>query len=130
MKYILDTNIVARLLDGDERVLEYLNNIEPSDVGIPILVLAELLFGAEKSARREQNHLRVRKLTEMFPIVSLGPAVARRYAVVRTEVESKGRPRLRPHDRLFGARARSDPGHPRRSVKGRHHRRFARPGLA
>jgi len=59
VKYVLDTNIVARLLDADERVLSHLTDVEPSDVGIPILVVAELQFGAEKSARREQNHDRV-----------------------------------------------------------------------
>jgi predicted nucleic acid-binding protein len=48
VKYVLDTNIVTRLLKGDERVLGHLADVEPSDVGIPLLVLAELLFGAEK----------------------------------------------------------------------------------
>jgi hypothetical protein len=38
VKYVLDTNIVARLLDGDERVLGHLADVEPSDVGIPLLV--------------------------------------------------------------------------------------------
>ena len=54
MKYVLDTNIVTRLLKGDERVLGHLTDVEPRDVGIPLLVLAELLFGAEKSVRKEQ----------------------------------------------------------------------------
>ncbi len=54
MKYVRDTNIVTRLLKGDERVLGHLADVESSDVGIP-LVLSELLFGAEKSVRKEQN---------------------------------------------------------------------------
>jgi tRNA(fMet)-specific endonuclease VapC len=93
VKYVLDTNIVARLLDGDERVLGHLADVEPSDVGIPLLVLAELLYGAEKSARREQNPTRVQRLTETFPMLPLGFAVVRRYAVVRAEVEKLGRPK-------------------------------------
>ncbi|HKO50668.1 MAG TPA: PIN domain-containing protein [Polyangiaceae bacterium] len=59
MKYVLDTNIVTRLLKGDERVLSHLADVEPSDVGIPVLVLAELLFGAEKPVRKEQNGARI-----------------------------------------------------------------------
>jgi hypothetical protein len=47
VKYVLDTNVVSRVLDGDERVLGALSAAEPQDVGIPLLVLAELLFGAE-----------------------------------------------------------------------------------
>ncbi len=93
MKYVLDTNIVARLLDGDEHVLSHLADVEPSDVGIPLLVLAELLFGAEKSARRESNLARAHALTETFPMLSVGLAVVRRYAVVRAEIELIGRPK-------------------------------------
>jgi tRNA(fMet)-specific endonuclease VapC len=92
VKYVLDTNIVARLLDGDERVLSHLAHVEPSDVGIPLLVF-ELLFGAEKSARREQNRARIQRLTETFPMLPVGLAVVRRYAVVRAELERVGRPK-------------------------------------
>ena len=66
MKYVLDTNIVTRLLKGDERVLSHLADVEPNDVGIPLLVLAELLFGAEKSVRKEQNGARIKQMTETF----------------------------------------------------------------
>jgi tRNA(fMet)-specific endonuclease VapC len=93
VKYVLDTNVVVRLLDGDERVLAHLADVDPRDVGIPLLVVAELLFGAEKSARREQNRARVQRLTESFPLLPLGLAIVRRYAVVRAEVEQRGRPK-------------------------------------
>jgi len=91
VKYILDTNVVARLLDGDERVLAHLAEVDPRDVGIPLLVVAELFFGAEKSARREQNRARVQRLTETFPLLPLGLAIVRRYAAVRADVEARGR---------------------------------------
>lgn len=48
MRYVLDTNIVVRLLGGDARVLSRLTDVEPDDVGLPSVVLAELWFGAEK----------------------------------------------------------------------------------
>ena len=91
MKYVLDTNIVTRLLKGDERVLSHLADVEPSDVGIPLLVLAELLFGAEKSARKEQNGARIKQMTETFPMLPLGLAVVRRYAAERAQLERSGR---------------------------------------
>jgi tRNA(fMet)-specific endonuclease VapC len=93
VKYVLDTSIVARLLDGNERVLGRLVDVEPSDVGIPLFVLAELLFGAEKSARREQNRKRVRRLTETLPMLPVGLGVVDRYAVVRAQLERRGRPK-------------------------------------
>lgn len=91
MRYVLDTNVVARLLDGDERVLRHLMDVEPSDVGIPLVVFAELYFGAEKSARRDENHARIQRLTKTFRTVPVGPAIVRRYAVVRADVERRGR---------------------------------------
>ena len=55
-------------------------------------MLAELLFGPEKSARREQNRARVRRLTETLPMLPVGLAVVDRYAVVRAQAERVGRP--------------------------------------
>jgi predicted nucleic acid-binding protein len=49
--YVLDTNIVTRLLSGDESVLAHLIDVHPSDVGIPLLVLAELLFGSRRTSK-------------------------------------------------------------------------------
>jgi tRNA(fMet)-specific endonuclease VapC len=91
VRYVLDTNIVARLLDGDERVLHRLVDLEPGDVGISLLVLAELLFGAEKSKRSEQNRIRINGLTERLRMLPVGLATVRRYAVVRAELERRGR---------------------------------------
>jgi tRNA(fMet)-specific endonuclease VapC len=91
VKYVLDTNVVVRLLAGDEGVLTHLSDVDPSDVGIPLLVLAELLFGAERSARRDENRERIQRLTERLGMLPLGLAVVRRYAIVRANVERRGR---------------------------------------
>ena len=55
MKYVLDTNVVARLLDNDARVVPRFAAVAADSLGMSLVVLAELLFGVEKSARREQN---------------------------------------------------------------------------
>jgi len=54
-------------------------------------VLAELLFGAEKSTRRDQNLARVQQLTDRFPVLPVNLDVVARYATVRAEVERRGR---------------------------------------
>lgn len=41
----------------------------PSDVGIPILVLAEFLFGTEKSVREEQNGARIMAVWSRLRVV-------------------------------------------------------------
>jgi tRNA(fMet)-specific endonuclease VapC len=86
VKYVLDTPSLRACSSGDERVLAHLADVEPSDIGIPLLVLAELLFGAEKSARRDENRERIQRLTESLRLLPLGLAIARRYAVVESDV--------------------------------------------
>jgi tRNA(fMet)-specific endonuclease VapC len=91
VKYVLDTNVVSRVLDGDERALGALATVEPQDVGILLLVLAELLFGAEKSARREENRKRVEAITQRFLVLPMTLSLVERYATVCAAVERLGR---------------------------------------
>ncbi|HEV3193372.1 MAG TPA: PIN domain-containing protein [Polyangiaceae bacterium] len=90
MKYVLDTNVVARLLDGDKRVTQRLAAVATDDVGIPLVVLAELLFGVEKSARREANLERLTKFAFGVQVLPFDRALAARYAAVRAAVERSG----------------------------------------
>jgi tRNA(fMet)-specific endonuclease VapC len=88
---VLDSNVVSRVLDSDERALRRLAKVGPLEVGIPLLVVAELLFGAEKSGRRAQNMKRIESIINQFPVLPMELAIARRYAVVRADVERRGR---------------------------------------
>jgi tRNA(fMet)-specific endonuclease VapC len=58
---------------------------------MPLVVLAELLFGVEKSSRREQNRLRLQRFAAGVRVLPFDAALAARYAVVRAEVERKDR---------------------------------------
>jgi tRNA(fMet)-specific endonuclease VapC len=60
VNYCLDTNIVIAALNGDKRVLDRLNAIAHQDTIIPLIVIAELLYGAYRSVRRDANLARVR----------------------------------------------------------------------
>ncbi len=93
MRYVLDTNVVARLLDGDARVTLKLSNVPTDEVGLPLVVFAELLFGAEKSARREANLARVQRLAANVHVLGFDRALALRYAAVRAAIERVGRPK-------------------------------------
>jgi len=64
-------------------VLGHLGDIDPSDVGIPLLVHAELLFGAERSARKRESGARIQRLTVTFPMLPLRLAIVRQYVCVR-----------------------------------------------
>jgi hypothetical protein len=51
LTYVLDTNLVIAGMNGDERVLERLRSAALDEVIIPLVVIAELLYGAEVRLR-------------------------------------------------------------------------------
>ena len=93
MNYCLDTNIVIAALNGDERVLNRLAAIPSHDIIIPLIVVAELLYGAQRSVRRDANLERVRQIGGRFRVTAIDETIVERYAVTRAQVESKGRPK-------------------------------------
>lgn len=59
MKYVLDANIAIGALNGVASVRARLARVPAGDVGLPIVAVAELVFGAHKSRRREENLARI-----------------------------------------------------------------------
>lgn len=55
MKYVLDANVVIAGLNGVEPVRSHLASVAGSEVGVPIVAIAELYFGAYKSQKRAEN---------------------------------------------------------------------------
>jgi tRNA(fMet)-specific endonuclease VapC len=93
VKYVLDTNIVIAALKQHAGVLNKLANVEAADVGIPLLVLGELMFGALRSQRVEANLAEIRRLRAHFPILPVTEAVIERYAAVRARLAERGTPK-------------------------------------
>lgn len=91
MKYVLDTNVVARLLEGDQRVVPRVGALEADSFGMPLVVFAELLCGVEKSARREANLARLERFAAGVRVLPFDLALATRYATVRAALERKHR---------------------------------------
>jgi tRNA(fMet)-specific endonuclease VapC len=93
LKYVLDTNIVAHWLKGDVRILQRLSTIPSNEIGLSLLVIAELLFGAEKSARPGQNRARVEQLAQRLAILPITRTTVEHYAIERAQLERQGRPK-------------------------------------
>jgi len=54
-KYILDTNICISVMKGRAAVRSKISSIDPVQIGISSIVLAELSYGVWKSKQRERN---------------------------------------------------------------------------
>ncbi len=58
MAYLLDTNICIYIIKEKPRsVLDKFNSLRPGEVALSIITVAELQYGARKSAAPEKNLL-------------------------------------------------------------------------
>ena len=105
--FLLDTNVCIRILNGSSAaVAGRLQATAPADVRLCAVVKAELLYGARKSARVDEN---LRLLRRFFdPLVSLpfDDRCADEAGLIRLDLERSGRP-IGPNDLLIAAIARA-----------------------
>jgi len=89
-RFLLDTNIVIAHFEGDEAVTERLEAV--GQALIPAPVVAELLYGAQKSRRIGYNADRVFDLVRVSVFVPCGLAACEQYARIKLAVARMGRP--------------------------------------
>jgi len=90
MALILDTNALSAFADGDSGLRRIL---EPEyDLALPAIVLGEYLFGIRQSRFRVRHETWLHSHRELFLILSVGPETANRYAEIRLELRSAGKP--------------------------------------
>jgi tRNA(fMet)-specific endonuclease VapC len=90
VKYVLDANAAIAALNDVGSVRARLAAVPASEVGIPIVAVAELLFGACKSSRREENLARIAALKRAVAVLPLSDRVADLYGENRAALESRG----------------------------------------
>ena len=89
-RFLLDTNIVIALLEGDDAVLSHLD--QAPEVYIPAVAVGELFFGAAKSGRPSENTARVERFAAGRSVVPCDLDVAREYGRLKQRLREKGRP--------------------------------------
>jgi predicted nucleic acid-binding protein len=87
---IIDTNVIIKMLHGDQEAIELFQKVEKAYIST--IIKGELYYGAAKSARREANMELFRKTLANYEILSLdGENVAISYALIKSELEKKGK---------------------------------------
>ncbi len=89
-RYLLDTNILIALLQGESGILTEIRSAD--EVFLPIIAIGELLFGAEKSGRPAQNRATIERLAASQTLLPCDLSVAREYGVLKKQLREKGRP--------------------------------------
>lgn len=104
-QYLLDTNVLIRLLRGQDDLLEKkLRKIAPERVHISTVTLYELYYGAFKSQRPAHNVALIDELK--FQVLELGEQDAKESGEIRAYLTRKGMP-IGPYDLLLAGQART-----------------------
>jgi tRNA(fMet)-specific endonuclease VapC len=107
MRYLLDTNICIYIAkQKPPSVLAHLQRLRPGDVGMSVITYLELVYGAWKSQRREENLERIKELEPLIPVLAIDASAGRHYGQIRAELERKGSP-MGAYDLLIAAHALS-----------------------
>ena len=107
LRYLLDTNIVIYVLK--RRPVEVLStfNANASRMAISSITLAELMHGAEKSSRVNENLAAIEDFCSRLEVLPYGPKAAQHYGAIRAAVEKLGQP-IGVNDMHIAAHARSE----------------------
>ena len=85
---VLDTNVIIRYVKGDAAVAAVVENLE--NIAIPSVVIGELLFGAEKSQRREYNRKVYLDFCAPYPVLDVTATVADEYGTLKCNLQKSG----------------------------------------
>ena len=89
-KYVLDTNIVIALLNGESSVRDAIEGAD--EVFLPVIALGELYFGAANSSRPEANRRLIEQFIQGRMLLYCDLSVAREYGRIKTLLKVRGFP--------------------------------------
>ncbi len=104
---LLDTSVCVELLNGTPEVVARLKERAPGEVKLCSIVKSELLYGARRSRRQEQNLELLERFFQPFESFPFTDRVADEAARIRAELGQLGTP-IGPNDLLIAATARSN----------------------
>lgn len=107
MTYLLDTNACSDYFTARfPKVVSRIQSCSPDDLRLSVVVVAELRYGADHSARRRANHARIDALIKEIETLDFDLRAATAYGRVRAQLEAHRTP-IGPNDMLIAAHALS-----------------------
>jgi tRNA(fMet)-specific endonuclease VapC len=92
MKRLLDTNTIIHAMNGVLSVRRRLNEVAgQGKILTSALVVGKLIYGAECSARREENRENIRRKLERIRIVPFDAQLGDRWGTVKAQLRARGR---------------------------------------
>ncbi len=106
LRYMLDTNLCVRVLRDRPVGVRERFNVEAEALCVSTIVLTELLYGAEKSARPDHNRREVERFAARLQVLPFDDEAAAHAADIRASLQRRGCP-IGGYDLLIAGHARS-----------------------
>lgn len=106
-QYMLDTDICIHVINARPEKLIQKFERHAAQICMSSIALAELLYGAEKSTRRQASLETVANFAARLEVMAFAEGAAVHYGQIRAELERAGTP-VGTHDMLIAAHARSE----------------------
>ena len=91
MIYMLDTNICIYILkNNNEKLISKFSKYKFGDIGISSIVYSELIYGAEKSLKRDENLKNLLRFLSSIIICDYDVEAANEYGKIRSDLEKAG----------------------------------------
>ncbi len=106
-RYMLDTDTCSYIMKrSSDKVLKRLRHVPVTDVCISVITKAELLFGIEVSARRQQDEAALNAFLQYVEVLDFPDEASPHYARIRADLKKRGT-MIGANDLLIAAHARS-----------------------
>ncbi|HLC68154.1 MAG TPA: PIN domain-containing protein [archaeon] len=89
--YCLDTDIIAFILRGDEKIKKKISSVDPESISITTITLCELFKGAYKSSRAKENVSMVHDILRNYNLLSLNITSSEIYGMDFIKLEKEGK---------------------------------------
>ena len=89
--YLLDTDTIIYALKDHPLVVDNFRRHEDDPKAISVMSYGELIYGAERSARREENLAKVRRLAEILPIIDVTRSVMDAFGALKASTAAHGK---------------------------------------
>jgi len=103
--YLLDTNICIYIINKRPvQVVEHIKTLQPHQIKISAISMAELEYGVSKSKNREDNRTALVHFASAFDIIDFNDKDAEVFGLIRSNLERNGNI-IGPYDMQIAAQA-------------------------
>jgi len=89
-KCVVDTSVIIQLFRADEYAIKLFH--EAGSIYIPVIVVGELFYGAEKSTRKQENMSIIANFLAQYEVIEVGLPVAQAYGEIKAQLRRDRQP--------------------------------------